>query len=107
MPFRPSAPTSRVLAAVVCVTLAGVCWLGAPPPAAAEDLAALLARPVSTGAIALLAEHATQPAAQKRLIEAVKHEDPAVRAVAARVAFVTMSKGAASALISAVAKEEH
>ncbi len=76
-------------------------------PAAAEDLTALLARPVSPGAIALLAEHATQPAAQKRLIEAVRHEDPAVRAVAARVAFVTMSKGVASALISTVAKEEH
>lgn len=107
MPFRPSTPTSRVLACVVCVTLAGVCWLGAPRLAAAEDLAAVLARPVSPGSVALLAEHATQPAAQKRLIEAVKHEDPAVRAVAARVAFVTMSKGAASALISAVAKEEH
>jgi hypothetical protein len=75
--------------------------------AAAEDLAAVLARPVSPGSIALLAGHAVQPAAQKRLIEAVKHEDPAVRAVAARVAFISMSKGAAPALISAVAKEEH
>jgi hypothetical protein len=88
------------------VTLVGIAGLGVPPSAAAEDLAAVLARPVSPGAIALLAEHAVQPAAQKRLIEAVKHEDPAVRAVAARVAFITMSKGAAPALISAVAKEE-
>jgi hypothetical protein len=103
MPPTAFIPTRRVLAAV-CVALAAVfAW---PRPVAAEDLTALLARPVSPGSIALLAEHATQPAAQKRLIEAVKHEDPAVRAVAARVAFVTMSKGVAPALISAVAKEE-
>lgn len=107
MPF--SAPTSarRLLAAACGVALAGLSGLVSPRAAAAEDLTALLARPVSPGSVALLAEHATQPAAQKRLIEAVKHEDPAVRAVAARVAFVTMSKGAAPALISAVAKEEH
>ncbi len=76
-------------------------------PAAAEDLPAVLARPLSPGAVALLIEHATDPAAQKRLTEAVKDEDTAVRAVAARVAFVTMSKGTAPALITALAKEEH
>jgi TonB family protein len=75
--------------------------------AAAEDLAAVLARPVSPGSVALLVEHIMDPAAQKRLIEAVKHEDPAVRAVAARIAFVTMSKGTAPALVTTLAKEEH
>ena len=55
----------------------------------------------------MLVEHASEPAVQKRLAEAVKHENPAVRAVAARAAFVTMSKGLAPALIAAVAKEEH
>lgn len=95
---------SRAISVLMLVAAAG---LGMPRTAAGEDLAALLARPLSPGAVALLAEHATQPAAQKRLIEAVRHEDPAVRAVAARVAFLTMSKGAASALITAVAKEEH
>jgi hypothetical protein len=79
----------------------------APAAAAAEDLAAVLARPISPGSVALLVEHATQVAAQKRLIEAVGHQDPAVRAVAARVAFVTVSKGLAGALITAVAKEDH
>ena len=49
-----------------------VAGLSRRAPAAAEDLAALLARPVSPGSIAMLAEHATQPAAQKRLIEAVE-----------------------------------
>jgi hypothetical protein len=105
MPPTAFLPTRRALAAV-CLALAAAV-LASPRPAAAEDLTAVLARPVSPGAIALLAEHAVQPAAQKRLIEAVKHEDAAVRAVAARVAFVTMSKGVAPALISAVAKEEH
>ena len=76
-------------------------------PAAAQDMVALLARPISPASIALLAEHAGDPAVQKRLAEAVKHENTAVRAVAARVAFVTMSKGLAAPLISAVAKEEH
>lgn len=76
-------------------------------PAAAEDMPALLARPISPASIALLAEHAGDPAVQKRLAEAVKHENAAVRAVAARVAFVTMSKGLAPPLIAAIAKEEH
>ncbi len=76
-------------------------------PAAAEDLPAVLARPLSPGSVALLIQHITEPAVQKRLSEAVKHEDPAVRAVAARVAFVSMSKGAAPALVTALAKEEH
>ncbi len=104
--FHRIYPHSTCALAAVCVALAAAAARVARPAAAAEDLTALLARAVSPGSIALLAEHATQPAAQKRLIEAVKHEDPAVRAVAARVAFVTMSKGVAPALISAVAKEE-
>ena len=103
MLFNASSCARRLLSAAICVAM----LVGTVGPAAAEDLTALLARPMSPGAVALLAEHATQPAAQKRLIEAVKHEDPAVRTVAARVAFVTMSKGAAPALISTVAKEEH
>jgi hypothetical protein len=63
--------------------------------AAAEDLPALMARPMTPGSVALLAEHVHRPATQKRLVEAVRHEDAAVRAVAARVAFITMSKGLA------------
>lgn len=62
---------------------------------------------MSPGSVALLFEHVTEPAAQKRLAEAVKHEDPAVRAVAARIAFVTASRGLVPGLISALAKEEH
>jgi TonB family protein len=93
-----------VLASIVAHTV------GAAPASAqsvSADLPALLARPISPGSIGLLANHAGQPAAQKRLAEAVKHENPSVRAVAARVAFITNAKALAPALIGAVAKEEH
>jgi TonB family protein len=99
-----SLPIVIVLAAILAHLAQAAPAGGQEAPA---DLTALLARPISPGAIALLAQHAGQPGAQKRLVEAVKHDDPAVRAVAARIAFVTQSKGLASALISAVAKEEH
>jgi hypothetical protein len=92
--------------AIVLAALAGQLTITAPATAQ-QDLQALLARPISPGSVALLVEHAKEPDAQKRLTEAIKHEDPAVRAVAARVAFVTMSKGTAPALITALAKEEH
>ena len=107
MPLFGFTSTRRLLAVFVSLSLVSAAGLALPRPAAAEDLPALLARPMSPGSIALLVSHASEPAAQKRLAEAVKHENPAVRAVAARVAFVTMSKGLAPALIGTVAKEEH
>ena len=73
----------------------------------AQDLTALLARPVSPGSVALLVHHVSQQAAQVRLIEAIKHPDPAVRAVAARIAFVSVSKGLVPTLVTTVAKEEN
>jgi hypothetical protein len=109
MPFSSSSRSSRQSSrsiAIAVVLLFGA-WGVALPAFAAEELPALLARPLSPGSIAMLVEHASEPAVQKRLGEAVKHENPAVRAVAARAAFVTMSKGLAPALIGAVAKEEH
>jgi TonB family protein len=98
--------------AIVLAALAGHLAHAAPAGAqqAQKDLQAveaLLARPVTPGSVALLVEHVSKPAAQKRLAEAIKHEDPAVRAVAARVAFVTTSRGLVSGLVTAVAKEEH
>lgn len=107
----PALPLSSLIAAAVAVAVTAALTVGVasgqPAPVVAEDLAALLARPMTPGAVALLAEHVAQPAVQKRLIEANKHEDPAVRAVAARIAFVSASKGLVPALITAVAKEEH
>jgi hypothetical protein len=112
MPFM-SSPSSPLSASslLIAILLAALAWHPAHVVAAeAEDppaLPALLARPISPGSIAMLVAHASEPAVQKRLAEAVKHESPAVRAVAARAAFITMSKGLAPALIAAVAKEEH
>ena len=84
---------------LITITLgAAMAVAAAAAPAAAEDLQALLARPMTPGSVALLVEHVMEPAVQKRLIEAVKHEDPAVRAVAARIAFVTTSRGLAAPL---------
>jgi hypothetical protein len=110
MPFRPSISASRSLAVVACVTLAITITLACLPLTAADakaadakDLEALLARPMTPGSVAQLVHHVSQQATQKRLIEAVKHEDPAVRAVAARIAFVTASRGLGSGLIAALA----
>lgn len=87
----------------------GAIMVMAATQAAAQDkgLPALLARPMTPGSVALLVEHTKEPAAQKRLHEAIKHPDAAVRAVAARIAFVSLSKGLVPPLITAVAKEEH
>jgi TonB family protein len=93
----------KLTVAIVLAALAG--HFPSVAPAAAEDLTTLLARPMTPGSVALLVEHVMEPAAQKRLIEAVKHEDPAVRAVAARIAFVTTSRGLLAPLIATVAKE--
>jgi TonB family protein len=99
----------------ICAVLAITCTSGtlmpvraaAAPGDDAKDLAELLARPMSPGSVALLVHHVAQQAAQVRLIEAIKHPDPAVRAVAARIAFVTVSKGLVPTLVSTVAKEEN
>jgi TonB family protein len=113
MPFLSSSKLPIAFAFAFVLTAAVI---GHPAPAApaapaaadaADDLAKLLARPMTPGSVALLVEHVSQQAAQKRLIEAAKHEDPAVRAVAARIAFVTESRGLASPLIAMVAKEEN
>src|SRR5688500_6072814 len=98
LPSWSASPRPIVLAAVVLSIAAALISLSAPAAtaqAAAGDLSALLARPMTPGSVALLVEHVTQPAAQKRLIEAIRHDDAAVRAVAARVAFVSASKGLA------------
>ena len=106
MPY--SAPTSARRLLTACgLVLASLSWLVLPRAAAADDLTALLARPMTPGSVALLVEHVLSPDAQKRLTEAVKHEDPAVRAVAARIAFVSTSRGLTPPLIATLAKEQH
>jgi TonB family protein len=65
-----------------------------------------LARPVSPGAIALLAPHATDPTVIARLQAALADGRPDVRAVAARVAFATGSQALAETLIKALDTEQ-
>jgi TonB family protein len=109
IPFMSSSSfhSRSVSLPIAIILVAFIAHLPHAAPAEAEDLPALLERPMTPGSVALLVEHVTQPAAQKRLAEAIKHEDPAVRAVAARIAFVTQSRGLVSGLITAMAKEEH
>lgn len=77
----------------------------AQAPAANAELDALLAQPLSPGAVALLVEQPTDPRVQKRLTEALADANPAVRSVAARVVLVTGSKGQTPGLVRALSKE--
>lgn len=70
------------------------------------DLDAVLALPLSPGAVARLVEFPLDPRTQKRLTAALADPDPAVRTVAARVTFVTGSKGQVSGLVRALASEQ-
>lgn len=70
-----------------------------------EALAALLAKPISPSTIAGLVAHAAEPAAQARLDEALSHPTAAVRVVAARVAYVTASRGLLEKMRTVLATE--
>jgi TonB family protein len=87
---------------------AAIVLAGALSSAVAEppsELARLLARPLSPGSIALLAEHTTQPGVPERLEAALRDPAPEVRAVAARVAHVGFVKGLAGALRQVLSTE--
>jgi len=78
--------------------------------AATQDpsgVAAAVARPLKPAAVALLLPHIAQPAAQARLIEALRDADPEVRAVAARIAFVTGLPALTAPLASALEQEQN
>ncbi len=98
---------------VAIVAAAFVCLLAHAAPAAAQDPAAQDLRGAAGAAdVARLggpARRTRHAAGRAKAAErgARSTKTAAVRAVAARVAFVTLSKGAAPALITALAKEEH
>lgn len=98
-------PWRGLLLILIAMIAAAGAVVAAEPAPAAQDAAAALARPVSPGAIALLVAHANSPAAQTRLQEALKDTRPEVRAVAARVAFITKSMGLLPALRAALQQE--
>jgi hypothetical protein len=96
----------RLRRVVIAVALIASVQLIQPLPIAAEDLARTLERPISPGSIALLAAHSQQPEARQRLLAALEHENAAIRATAARVAFVTMTTELTPDLTRALAKEQ-
>lgn len=75
----------------------------------AQDAAVRKARalelPLSPGTVALFAEHAMDPAIQTRLAEALRHQDAAIRTLAARLAFVSASKTQVPQLVRALSVE--
>src|SRR5262245_21810609 len=71
--------------------LAGIV-VGLHPGVAAADWKATLSRPLSPGAVALLAPAGRDPTALARLAEALRSPEPEVRAAAARV--ITVIGGA-------------
>lgn len=96
-----------------CGGVAIACGLGAALAATVgaqggptSELDAVLALPMSPGAVARLVEYPLDPRTQKRLTAALADANPAVRAVAARVTFVTASKGQVSGLVRALASEQ-
>jgi hypothetical protein len=74
----------------------------APPTAAPADL---LTRPMTPGAVAMLALDSRSPQVQRRLAEALRHERADVRTVAARVATVTASRDQVATLIEVLGRE--
>ncbi len=74
----------------------------APDPNGVE---AALGRPLSPGAAALLLQHAADPRAVARLVEALSHERADVRAAAARVAGSVGLRPGLPALAQAIARE--
>jgi len=76
-----------------------------PTAPARAELDALLAKPVSPGVIALLVGHLPETRAAERVIASLAHADPAVRAAAARVVYVTGLSGAGAAVRAALEAE--
>jgi TonB family protein len=85
------------------ILLAGaLSFAAAGPP---SELVDLLARPISPGSIALLAEHTGQPGVPDRLQTAMSDPNPRVRAAAARVAHVGFVKGLTAPIRQALGAE--
>lgn len=103
MPRRNRSRNSgRVLRTLALIVLS----LSAADVARADDsLEAVLARPISPGTLALLIPYSTSPQAAARWTEALKHPDAHVRATAARLLHVSVTKSALAPLKDALAAE--
>lgn len=98
----------RVRYRLAACLLTLVLFLAVASPLQAQDpqLAATLALPMSPGAIALLAEHPTDRAAQQRVKEGLADARAETRTVAARVIFDTGMRGLLADVQGALAKEQ-
>ena len=76
-----------------------------PAAWSADDVGALLAKPVSPGTLAVLIDHAADPRVPEHWRTALSHTDPRVRAVAARLLLVNDSITMAADLQRALATE--
>jgi TonB family protein len=96
--LRRRCPERRLRRFAIFLILAST--LSFPRSVAADELDKLLRRPVSPGAVVLLAKHHTDPRVPERLTQALRSKDPATRGVAARV----IALSALSDLLPAVAE---
>lgn len=90
------------VACVVCLSMAVLLVVVAAAP---DDVGALLAKPVSPGALALLIDHTKDPRVSEHWLAALSHADPQVRAVAARLLLLNDQLAAAADLRRALSTE--
>jgi TonB family protein len=93
--------------AYALASLAILCCLRLASAQAPSDREAALRMPLSPGSVALLIEHASDPAVKQRLAEALQHASPDVRAAAARVVFVAAVTSLLPEVASALGRENY
>ena len=70
-----------------------------------KELTALLERPISPGALAMLIPHTREPRAVARWVTSLDHENPDVRSAAARLLLAASARSTASRLQQALTDE--
>jgi len=90
---------------VACVVCLAMAILAGVVAAAPDDVGAMLARPISPGALAMLIEHTNDARVPEHWRAALVHTDPRVRAVAARLLLINDTVSAAADLRRALSTE--
>ena len=107
MRHRPCGLAATLAFVLAAPVIAGAALPPVQDPKTDRAVEEALARPLSPGAVARLVLYGNRPAVIERLTQALAHEEPEVRAVAARVAFATRHRGLADALVKALAVESN
>jgi TonB family protein len=92
----------RVIAAVFAL---GCCGLPEGRAQTGDEWKSWLEKPLSPGSVAILVEHGADPDVQARWRAALKHEDPAVRAAAARAIYAAGQTGLLADVAAALTAE--